>query len=89
MSAALAATTCGADLPNEAATAGGAGARPDTYEFESRFQDGSSVSYPGQTLRHVLINDLTSYIEAYGDALIEARDLLRDAYGFENDAEQW
>lgn len=40
------------------------GEAPESYEFESRFQDGeSSVSYSGQILRHLLISDLTSYIE--------------------------
>jgi hypothetical protein len=36
---------------------------PDTFEFESRFIPGrSSVAYTGQTARHVLIQDLKSYI---------------------------
>jgi hypothetical protein len=44
-----------ADSPSESV--------PETYSFESRYQEGiSSVSYSGQTLRHVLINDLTHYI---------------------------
>ena len=36
---------------------------PTTYTFPSRFVDGeSSVSYSGQTARHILINDLNIYI---------------------------
>jgi len=36
---------------------------PTTYAFESRFVPGqSSVSYGGQTLRHVLIEDLKSFM---------------------------
>ncbi|MBY5979077.1 DUF4856 domain-containing protein [Ferrimonas balearica] len=34
----------------------------DTYAFPSRFGDGSSVSYGGQTTRHVLIAELNHYI---------------------------
>ncbi|MBY5990904.1 DUF4856 domain-containing protein [Ferrimonas balearica] len=34
----------------------------DTYQFDSRFNDGSSVSYSGQTARHVLIAELNAYI---------------------------
>lgn len=38
---------------------------PETYTFESRFVPGaSSVGYDGQTLRHILIEDLKSYIGA-------------------------
>jgi len=32
------------------------------YAFESKFMDGSSVSYSGQIARHVLINELNFYI---------------------------
>lgn len=35
---------------------------PSTYEFPSRFAEGSSVKYVGQSLRHVLIADMKSYI---------------------------
>jgi hypothetical protein len=43
---------------------------PDTYNFESRFEDGtSSVAYSGQTFRHVLISDLNSYINGLSDAI--------------------
>lgn len=38
---------------------------PERYEFESRFVPGtSSVNHGGQTARHVLIEDLGSYIES-------------------------
>ncbi|MEM9074291.1 MAG: DUF4856 domain-containing protein [Myxococcota bacterium] len=36
---------------------------PDTYVFDSRFGDGTSVNYPGQTFRHVLSHDFIAYIE--------------------------
>lgn len=36
---------------------------PNSYAFESRFQDGSSVSHSGQVLRHLLIADMEAYIE--------------------------
>lgn len=35
---------------------------PSTYEFPSRFTEGSSVKYLGQSLRHVLIADMKSYV---------------------------
>lgn len=41
---------------------------PDTYEFESRFNEGeSSVSYSGQVFRQVLIADLDSFIGGMSD----------------------
>ncbi len=46
------------------------GEAPDTYEFESRFQeDESSVSYSGQIFRHLLIADLTTFIQGLGDEI--------------------
>ncbi len=62
--------------PGDAATADGGGADagdvdagpggltvPEDYAFESRFEAGaSSVSYSGQSARHVLINDLNAYV---------------------------
>ena len=42
---------------------------PITYSFESRFQEGESVSYSGQTLRHVLISDLTDYVGSLNETL--------------------
>ncbi len=36
---------------------------PDTYTFDSNFSNGdSSIAYPGQTFRQVLIDDLKTYI---------------------------
>ena len=35
---------------------------PETYEFASRFEEGSSVSYSGQVFRHVLISDMKRHI---------------------------
>ena len=57
---------------------GGMGGAPagDTYAFESRFVDGeSSVSYSGQTFRHVLIADMASYIGSLTGA-IDSGDLV-------------
>lgn len=40
------------------------------YEFESQFNPGeSSVAYGGQTMRHVLIDDLTRFVIGLGDAI--------------------
>ncbi|NCG20738.1 MAG: DUF4856 domain-containing protein [Rhodobacterales bacterium] len=35
---------------------------PASYDFASRFDGESSVSYSGQAFRHLLVNDVTSYI---------------------------
>ncbi len=37
---------------------------PTTYAFDSTFTDGSSVSYSGQTMRQVLVNDLKAELGA-------------------------
>jgi hypothetical protein len=53
------------DGGTDASTApdGGGPVVPATYAFESRFMSGvSSVSYSGQTARHVLISDLNAFI---------------------------
>ncbi|MFW6050746.1 MAG: DUF4856 domain-containing protein [Myxococcota bacterium] len=43
---------------------------PETYAFESAFEPGeSSVSYSGQTMRHVLIHDLNDYIAGLDSAI--------------------
>ena len=43
---------------------------PASYAFDSRLEEeGSSVSYSGQTLRHVLIEDLKAYIGSLTDAI--------------------
>jgi len=72
-----------------------------TYNFESRFEAGAnSVSYSGQTARHVLIVDLKSYIGSLSDSIdggnfmpadgdvVEALDFYfrfdSDAYGEES-----
>ena len=49
----------------------GGGATPgDVYEFPSRFDAGrSAVSHTGQTLRHVLIEDLERYVGALTEAV--------------------
>ena len=43
---------------------------PDTYAFDSRFEQGEdSVSYSGQTFRHVLISDMKGHIGDMTDRL--------------------
>ena len=57
---------------------GGAGGMTpgETYAFESRFVEGeSSVSYSGQTFRHVLIADMADYIGGLTGA-IDSGDLV-------------
>ena len=50
---------------------------PTTYAFESPFVAAtSSVSYPGQTARQVLINDLTSTIKGLADE--QTQDVMAD-----------
>jgi hypothetical protein len=54
-------------FPDVSTDAGGdtdAGEEPEppSYGFESRFGEGSSVSYDGQVARHLLIVDLVTYI---------------------------
>lgn len=54
---------------------------PEAYAFDSRFQDGvSSVSYGGQVVRNLLINDLkirTDGLAKTGASAITEEDLLR------------
>lgn len=64
----LAAAGCGDDVrprPTPAAPdAAIIDETPTTFAFPSRFADGeSSVSYSGQTFRHVLINEMVGYID--------------------------
>lgn len=60
-------TACGSDDPSSLA--------PETYTFDSRFQDAedggpvSSVSYTGQTLRQVLIEDMKAYIGGLDESI--------------------
>ncbi len=42
---------------------------PGSYTFDSRFDDGSGVSYSGQTFRHVLIDDMKSHVGGLTDRL--------------------
>lgn len=58
--------------------AGPPGAVPDTYEFDSRFEPGtSSVSYSGQTIRHILISDMKGYLGGL-DTAIDGGDVPFD-----------
>jgi len=43
------------------------GEAPETYTFDSRFDDGTSISYSGQVNRHALIRGLKSYIGGIDD----------------------
>lgn len=51
---------------------------PDDYNFESRFGDGSSVSYSGQTNRHALIRGLKNYIGNINDTTFQAGQTADD-----------
>lgn len=56
---------------------------PDSYIFESRFNEGvSSVSYSGQTVRNVLIGDIKSIIASIGDGsgTLATADALTELY---------
>jgi len=54
---------------------------PETYQFESAFEDGaSSVSYSGQIARQVLISDLNDYISDLSD-MIDAGDFAPTSDG--------
>ncbi|MGH8502174.1 MAG: DUF4856 domain-containing protein [Gammaproteobacteria bacterium] len=56
---------CGGDGDDNAGLPGDDGAPAGSYAFDSRFIEGaSSVAYAGQTFRHLLIADLTAYMEA-------------------------
>lgn len=63
---ALALAACTGNEPSDTAdtdTDTTGGQPPGTYSFDSRFATGSSVSYGGQTVRHLLIHDLEGYID--------------------------
>jgi hypothetical protein len=65
---------CGGDGDNNPDSSGnGNPVAPQTYAFESRFApEVSSVTYAGQTFRHLLIQDLTTYMES----LVDNQDLF-------------
>ena len=44
---------------------------PTSYSFDSNFVDGSSVSYGGQTFRHVLISDMKAQMGNYTGRLTD------------------
>lgn len=61
---------------------------PSVYEFDSRFTGGSSVSYPGQVFRQVLINDLKSAMGSqlsgsYAGTKSEAMNMLNSYFGYD------
>ena len=47
----------------------GEGDVPSTYEFDSRFTDGSSVAYSGQTFRQVLVSSLKEEMSVIQDEI--------------------
>ena len=51
---------------------------PSTYTFESRFVEGTSVSYSGQTARQVLIEELNTYIGDRLEQEVQTRDTFDD-----------
>lgn len=64
---------------------------PETYSFASRFEDGSSVIYTGQTSRHLLILELVDFIKASDGADFDfdlnanaALDALNAIFDFSN-----
>lgn len=60
----------GEPLDNTGGSGGGALEVPTTYTFESSFSPGeSSVSYTGQTARHILISDLNLTISRLTDQI--------------------
>lgn len=60
---------CNDSDPQEPATGDGDSTETTVYEFASRFQEASSVSYSGQIMRHVLISDLNSYIGTLNESI--------------------
>lgn len=60
---------------------------PSAYSFESRFVEGeSSVAYPGQTVRYLLIQDLkikTDRLASEGASAVTKDELMR-YYGYED-----
>ena len=79
---------------NAAGTSGTGATTGSTYEFESQFALGeSSVSYSGQIARHVLIDDLSTFIGTLTDridgATLAAADVplaLNFYFNFDSDA---
>lgn len=65
---------------------------PVSYEFSSRFDANSSVSYTGQAFRQVLMHELSSYIESLGKGAYpgtsdDAYAALNSYYSYSYDAE--
>lgn len=59
-----------------------AGMAPPVYAFESQFEAGeSSVSYSGQIFRHVLIDDLNTFVSGLADAIDSGTAGLDSAVG--------
>lgn len=59
----VALAACTGDPADTGETRPTASTLPDRYDFQDRFGDGSSVSYSGQTFRHLLVHDLGSYLD--------------------------
>ena len=54
---------------DDSADTGDTGTEINTYSFDSAFDDGSSVSYSGQVLRQLLVDDMKSHIGGMTDRL--------------------
>lgn len=65
------------DDANEDTGSAGEGEVPSVYAFDSRFTEGSSVSYSGQTFRQVLVESLSREMSAI-QAEIEAQAVFED-----------
>ncbi len=70
------------------------GALPDSYDFDSAFAEGSSVSYSGQVLRQLLIDDMKTHLGGVTDRINsgafypvagEVEDELRFYFEFDSD----
>lgn len=83
VASAMALTACGG---SDSTSINNSSSNTDTalnvYEFDNKYGEGSSVSYSGQTTRHVLIAELTDYIgnrlqtEAEDGTLTSEADVL-------------
>jgi len=64
----VATTACGDAHPPTDQVGQGGGVTADAYSMDSKYVDGASaVSYTGQTMRHVLIQDMSAYVDGLTD----------------------
>lgn len=67
---------------------------PQVYEFNGRFQTGSSVSYTGQSFRQILINDLKVAMTAqlrggYEGSAKEAKSALNSYFNYQENPDEF